>query len=139
MDTIFVYVDGGCKGNGTANAASYGSFAVEHQGEIKKVEHFDLPECATNNEAEYESLSRALVYLVQLSIRAPQVKGIPVVVKTDSQLVYGQLAQGWKVKAANLVEPCQRTGNQIITLRRRYASVELEKVDRSECVRVLGH
>ncbi len=134
---IEIYVDGGCKGNGGPDPKGYGSFAVKHEGEIKRHETFNL-NAKTNNEAEYNALSRALVSLNSLYARAPRVKGAKVIIYTDSQLVVGQLTLGWKLKADNLVEPHQRASNQLITLKKKYL-LSLVKVPREQIVAVLGH
>jgi len=58
---------------------------------------------ATNSEAEYQILIAALKDLVGRIERAGKSPSdYSLLVHTDSQLVTGQLTQGWKVKAANL-------------------------------------
>jgi len=139
MEAIEIFVDGGCKSNGRPDSAAYGSYAVKYQGQIRRSEWFDLPDCVTNNEAEYGALIAGLEYLQGLLARAPQVGQRVALVKTDSQLVYGQVAAGWKVKAANLL-PRQRAAASVLEgLHRKGLIVRLVKVGREEIVTVLGH
>jgi len=56
-------------------------------------------------------------------------------VHTDSQLVVGQLIQGWKVKAANL----RPLVDEAAALMQTFGRCDLVKVPRDEIVRVLGH
>ena len=85
----------------------------------------------TNNEAEYMTLSVLLGKLLSNRVdpRKPLTK-----IYTDSQLVVGQLTQGAKVRAKNLValhdeaaSRLQRTGASLIW------------VPRPEIVKRLGH
>ena len=94
-------VDGGSRGNGAANEG-YGSYVLSTRDGRKETIRLDLG-TATNNEAEYQTLIAALKDLVgriQRADRAPS--GYSLLAHTDSQLMVGQLTQGWKVKAANL-------------------------------------
>lgn len=131
MDPIVIFVDGGCKNNGSPDSLSYGSFKVYYRGELKRSVEFELPDCETNNQAEYASLVQATLYLEGDSKRL----SAPVVIKTDSQLVVGQLTQGWKVKDKDL----QYWHSNLKPFLTRNPNIHLEKVDRSEIVKVLGH
>jgi hypothetical protein len=62
-------------------------------------------------------------------------KPFKVIVNTDSQLIHSQLTLNWKAKAVNLrglVDACK-------TWLTRYQNVTINKVDREEIVKVLGH
>lgn len=134
MDTIHVYVDGGCLGNGGDNPKAYASYTVEYKGEVKaKVEKINLPTCHTNNEAEYGALSLAISYLNGLFERAH--KKFDVIIHTDSQLVYGQVIKGNKVKAKNLVQAVD-CSKFFMT---QNPTVSLVKEDREVIVKHLGH
>jgi hypothetical protein len=62
-----------------------------------------LPGVTTNNQAEYVALISALFDLRGRIRRAGKTpSGYSLLLHTDSQLIVGQLTQGWKIKAANL-------------------------------------
>ena len=127
-------VDGGSRGNGAANEA-YGSYVLSTRDGRKETIRLDLG-TATNNEAEYQTLIAALKDLVgriQRADRAPS--GYSLLAHTDSQLMVGQLTQGWKVKAANL----RPLADEAKSLMQAFGRCDLVKVPRDEIVRVLGH
>ena len=127
-------VDGGSRGNGAANEG-YGSYVLSTRDGRKETIRLDLG-TATNNEAEYQTLIAALKDLVgriQRADRAPS--GYSLLAHTDSQLMVGQLTQGWKVKAANLRPLVGEAKN----LMQAFGRCDLVKVPRDEIVRVLGH
>lgn len=119
--TAIIYCDGGCSGNGTNNAKTYGSFSID--GQIHRCEI----DGATNNEAEYLTLVQALLYCRAHGIQAPQVY-------SDSQLVVNQVAGGWKVKKAELKPLCDQVRQLWRELRAGLAWVPRETI-----VEVLGH
>ena len=127
-------VDGGSRGNGAANDG-YGSYVLSTRDGRKETIRLDLG-TATNNEAEYQTLIAALKDLVgriQRADRAPS--GYSLLAHTDSQLMVGQLTQGWKVKAANLRPLVDEAKN----LMQAFGRCDLIKVPRDDIVRVLGH
>jgi ribonuclease HI len=127
-------VDGGSRGNGAANEG-YGSYVLSTRDGRKETIRLDLG-TATNNEAEYQTLIAALKDLVgriQCADRAPS--GYSLLAHTDSQLMVGQLTQGWKVKAANL----RPLADEAKSLMQAFGRCDLVKVPRDEIVRVLGH
>ena len=126
--------DGGSRGNGATNQG-YGSYVISTRDGQKEILRLDLG-TATNNEAEYQTLIAALKDLVgriQRADRAPS--GYSLLAHTDSQLVVGQLTQGWKVKAANL----RPLVDEAAALMQSLGRCDLVKVPRDEIVRVLGH
>ena len=131
MDPIVVYVDGGCRNNGSPDSLSYGSFRVFYRGHLKRAVGFDLPDAHTNNQAEYNSLMQVALYLEG----DPKRLSAPVVIKTDSQLVVGQLTQDWKVKDEGL----KYWYTNLKPFFNRNPNIHLEKVDRTEIAKVLGH
>ena len=126
--------DGGSRGNGATNQG-YGSYVISTRDGQKEILRLDLG-TATNNEAEYQTLIAALKDLggrIQRADRAPS--GYSLLIYTDSQLVVGQLTQGWKVKAANL----RPLVDEAAALVQAFGRCVLVKVPRDEIVRVLGH
>jgi ribonuclease HI len=107
-----------------------------HTGKRQNVRLADLPGVMTNNEAEYVALISALVNLRGRIERAGKSsRSYSVEVHTDSQLLVGQLTQGWQIKAANL----RPLVDEAATLIRTFGRCDLVKVPRDEIVRVLGH
>ena len=127
-------VDGGSRGNGAANEG-YGSYVLSTRDGRKEIMRLDLG-TATNNEAEYQTLIAALKDLsgrIQRAGKAPS--GYSLLLHTDSQLMVGQLTQGWKVKAANL----RPLVDEATSMMQAFGRCDLVKVPRDEIVRVLGH
>ena len=127
-------VDGGSRGNGAANEG-YGSYFLSTRDGRKEIMRLDLG-TATNNEAEYQTLIAALKDLsgrIQRAGKAPS--GYSLLLHTDSQLMVGQLTQGWKVKAANL----RPLVDEATSMMQAFGRCDLVKVPRDEIVRVLGH
>ena len=126
--------DGGSLGHGSENQG-YGSYQLSTRDDQKKTVRLDLG-TATNNEAEYRTLIAALKDLVSRITRAGMSPSdYSLLVHTDSQLVVGQLTQGWKVKAANL----RPLVDEAAGLVQAFGRCDLVKVPRDEIVRVLGH
>jgi len=101
-------VDGGSLDHGTPNRG-YGSYHLANRDGRQQTVRLDLG-TATNtangavlrNEAEYRTLISALKDLTGRIVKAGRSPGkYSVVAQTDSQLVVGQLTQGWQVKATN--------------------------------------
>jgi ribonuclease HI len=127
-------VDGGSRLPGTRNEG-YGSYHLSTRHDQKQTARLDLG-TATNNEAEYRTLIAALKDLVgriQRAGKAPSTYSL--LAYTDSQLLVGQLTQGWQIKAANL-RPLK---DEAWELMRTFGRCDLVKVPRGEIVRVLGH
>jgi ribonuclease HI len=86
--------------------------------------------------AEYRTLIAALKDLmgrIQRAGKSPS--DYSLLVHTDSQLIVGQLTQGWRVKAANL----RPLVDEATSLIQAFGRCDLVKVPRDEIVRVLGH
>lgn len=120
MPTI-IFCDGGCHGNGTTSATTYGSFSVN--GQVHRVP----VNGKTNNQAEYLTLIEALEYCQLHQIANPQIY-------MDSNLVVNQVAGGWRVKNAELKPMCDKARSLWRELR-----AGLCWVPREDIVRVLGH
>lgn len=119
--TTIIFCDGGCHGNGTASAQTYGSFSVN--GQVHRVP----VNGKTNNQAEYLTLIEALEYCQLHQIQAPQIY-------MDSQLVVQQLTGHWRVKTGSLVPMWERAGRLVLEVK-----AQLTWVSRDQIVSVLGH
>jgi ribonuclease H / adenosylcobalamin/alpha-ribazole phosphatase len=122
--------DGGSLDHGAGNHG-YGSYQLSNRDGRKETVRLDLG-TATNNEAEYRTLIAGLKDLlgrIQRAGKAPSAYSL--VIQTDSQLVVGQLTQGWQVKAANL----RPLVDEAAGLLRTFGHTQLEKVPRAEIVR----
>ncbi len=126
-DASEFWVDGGCRGNQAhGKREAYGSIS---DGET--VERVQFANAHTNNEAEYMALLALLGNLLdnRADPRKPQTN-----IYTDSQLVVGQLTQGSKVRAKNLLALHKEAA-----LRLRKIGAKLIWVPRPEIVKRLGH
>ena len=132
----WVTTDGGALSNGTADSAGYGSYHLESRTGQRQTIRLDFGRGVTNNEAEYQTLIAALKDLVGRIQRAGKSPSdYSLLVHTDSQLVVGQLTQGWQVKAANL----RSLVDEATALIQAFGRCDLVKVPRDQIVRVLGH
>jgi ribonuclease HI len=121
------WVDGGCKGNQAhGERQAYGSIS-----DGTTAEQVQFADAYTNNEAEYLALSLLLGNLI--SNRSDPAKPVTRIY-TDSQLLVGQLTQGWKVEAENLVALHNETALQL-----RKTRAKLVWVPRKQIVKRLGH
>ena len=121
------WVDGGCRGNHAhGEREAYGSIS-----DGKTVERFQFANAHTNNEAEYMALSELLRNLLSNRVdpQKPQTR-----IYTDSQLVFGQLTQGSKVNAKNLLALHDEAASQL-----RRIGANLVRVPRNQIVKQLGH
>lgn len=131
--------DGGARDNGSWDSECYGSFVIESKRAKNPVDvssRIQFQGGLTNNEAEYETLIRALHRLEELIIQAgdrPEDK--TVVVYGDSRLVVNQVKGAWKVKAWNLVERWT-TCRELV---QDFQEVRLLWKPRKEIEAVLGH
>ena len=129
-------LDGGALRQGSADSAGYGSFCLEARTGQKQTIRLDFGRGVTNNEAEYRTLIAALKDLVGRIRRAGKAPSTySLLIYTDSQLLVGQLTQGWQIKAANL----RPLVDEAAELTRTFGRCDLVKVPRGEIVRVLGH
>lgn len=98
-----VWCDGDCSNNNTQQAQGYASYRLKtRMGQKQVVCLTDLPGVSTNNEVEYVALVSALVDLrgrIDRAGKSPY--DFSVAVHTDSQLMVGQLTEGWKVRGVN--------------------------------------
>lgn len=97
METIFVYTDGGARGN--PGPAAIGIHVVTEGGEVV-FEHREVIGTATNNVAEYQAVIVALRLLREHYGSTLEMQ--TVVFRLDSELVVKQIRGEYKVKDANL-------------------------------------
>jgi ribonuclease HI len=120
------WVDGGCRGNHAhEKREAYGSIS-----DGTTVERLQFRNAHTNNEAEYMAL---LVLLVNLLSKRVGEKKPQTNIYTDSQLMFGQLTQSWKVEANNLFAL-----HNEVALRLRRSGAKLNWVPRCQIVKRLG-
>ena len=132
----FLSTDGGAAANGSPDSLGYGSYCLQARTGQKQMVRLEFGHGVTNNEAEYRTLIagfRDLVGRIQSAGKSPS--GYSLLVHTDSQLMVGQLTQGWKIKAANL----RSLVDEAAALIHAFGRCDLVKVPREEIVRVLGH
>lgn len=87
-----INTDGGARGNPGKAAAAF--IIKDSDGKKIKQEGIFLGQ-ATNNEAEYIAIVKALEYLTQSKLPHDNSK---IEVRSDSQLVVRQLSNEWKIK-----------------------------------------
>ena len=132
----WITADGGSLSNGAADSVGYGSYHLESRTGQRQIVRLDFGRGVTNNEAEYRALIAGLQDLAGRIQRAGKLaSGYSLLVHTDSQLMVGQLTQGWKIKAANL----RLLVDEAAALIQAFGRCDLVKVPREEIVRVLGH
>lgn len=119
-----MYVDGGCRGNGAADAEMYGSFLLKGKKRVR--DSFDLG-IGTNNRAEYLTLIRALE-----CVKANRLQEI--VIYQDSQLIVNQVNGEWRVKDADL-RPLREQAAALL----KAVNGSLRWVRRDVIVEKLGH
>ncbi len=132
IQSVVIYADGACPGNGQPGARMYCSFAVYVNEELvhtEKVDLSDLPVKQTNNSAEFHALIEALRYMSH-----QQRKGLEFVVRTDSELVYEAFMRKKTVKTRHLKPLFQR----VLALAGGL-NVKLEQVSGDSMKLVLGH
>lgn len=119
-----IYVDGGCRGNGTVDAEMYGSFLLEGSKRVR--DSFNLGS-GTNNRAEYLTLIRALECVKANRLESP-------IVYMDSMLIVSQVNGEWRVKDKDLV-PLRNEAKRLLD----EVKGSLRWVSRSFIFEKLGH
>lgn len=119
-----MYVDGGCRGNGAADAEMYGSFLLKGKKRVR--DSFNLGN-GTNNRAEYLTLIRALECVKANRLEFP-------IVYMDSMLIVSQVNGEWRVKDNDLV-PLRNEAKRLLD----EVKGSLRWVSRSFIFEKLGH
>lgn len=102
MSKLFIFTDGGSRGN--PGAAAIGVYVVNEKSQVvyEQGTHIGV---FTNNEAEYDAFSASVEWLLSyLSDNAVD----EVVWQLDSKLVVEQLQKKWKIKEERLLVKAQR-------------------------------
>ncbi len=118
-----VWADGGCSGNGTNHCKTYGSFKLSTEPFPHRVEF----QAGSNNEAEYETLIRALKFCIEQRVEEPEIF-------MDSRLVVSQVNGQWKINGARLRQLCQQARSLLLE-----SSGTLKWIPRDYIVAQLGH
>lgn len=129
-----VIFDGGSRGN---PGPGYGSFVlVRHTDGAERRQRLNLGSRVTNNEAEYDTLIRALedllAWIRETGLRPEDVS---VEVRGDSQLVILQVRGDWKARQARMAARRDR----VLALARKFGAVRWVHQPRAASVRALGH
>jgi len=136
MYEFVITCDGGSLGNGSENAIGYGSFMIAEEGKVNEIHQLHFGEGVTNNEAEYLALIGALDYLAgAFTAVAADLKTISITIRTDSQLVIGQLSMGWKVKAPNL----RPLAIKAAAKSQQFKDIVFKRISGVQMKKILGH
>ena len=116
--TVTVYIDGLAQPS-NPGVGTYGF--VIYEGEKKVAEGSGLAgREVTSNYAEYTALAEALQELTSRGVEGD------LLVRSDSQLLVGQLSRGWKVKGGMYVEKLK----EVKDLMNGFGSIQFEWVPR---------
>ena len=118
--TVTVYVDGLAQ-PANPGVGTYGF--VIYDGGKKVAEGSGLAgREVTSNYAEYTALAEALKKLTSMGVEGD------VLVRSDSQLLVGQLSKGWKIKGGMYVEKLK----EVKDLMKEFGSIQFEWVPREQ-------
>lgn len=118
--TVTVYVDGLAEPS-NPGTGTYGYLIYD--GETKIAEGSGLAGYnVTSNFAEYTALAEALKKLKSLRMEGD------VLVKSDSKLLVGQMAEGWKIKGGMYVEKLKESRD----LLKEFGSIRFEWIPREQ-------
>ena len=136
---FIITCDGGSRGNHdkATESEGYGSFLIQMPNSPQRLDnHMTFGTGISNNEAEYMSLISALEHIQSSFLAAgADLKQIELTVRMDSQLVIGQLVQGWKVKAQNLI-PLAVKAKALI---QDFGKVTFDRISGDKMKEILGH
>jgi ribonuclease HI len=130
---VNVWIDGGCRRNGAADAEGYASVRIV--GRKDTLYRVDLANAHTNNQAEYGALLCAL----DLLAAAKQHAGLHITIYTDSVLMVSQVAEEFKCKNATLRDLRQAVQQGIADFAVAGVTMSLCNVPRDEVLAKLGH
>jgi len=136
MIEFIVTCDGGSLSNGSVNSHGYGSYMINAPGNVGEIKRLQFGEGVTSNEAEYMALIGALEDISSAFLAvAADLKTIQLTIRTDSQLVIGQLSRGHKINAPNL----RPLVIQASSLCQQFFLVQFEQITGVEMKKILGH
>jgi len=127
-----ILFDGGSEGN---PGPGYGSYVLLTKDGRRRIRRFEYGK-VTSNEAEYETLIRALSELISTieeSGKSPA--EFTVEIRGDSALVVNQVLGSWKAREPRM----KLKRNEVRRLLGRFKNYRLIKVPRSEVSELLGH
>ena len=116
--THFAYIDGLSQPR-NPGIGTYGFLIYEGETRVAQGNGLAGKE-VTSNFAEYTALVEALKKLKELRIEGD------VVIRSDSQLLVGQMSQGWKIKGGGYIEKLHEAKE----LLREFGSVKFEWIPR---------
>ena len=126
---LIIYCDGGCLNNqDESKRRAYGSFKVSDGVNILHHDMFYFKN-ETNNEAEYMALEKALDHVLSMKKEKDIIE-----IRTDSQLVVGQLTQNWKINQ-KLFKLVFRIKNKLLF----FPDTKITKISGVEMKKILGH
>ena len=135
MYTFMITCDGGSRGNQNEDRFGYGSYMIAAPENVGKIKSLEFGVGVTNNEAEYKALIAGLTELSDaFTAVAADLKTIKIIIRTDSQLVVGHLAKGWKVKDSLI--PLVVQASALIS---QFSSVEFLQIPGEEMKKIIGH
>lgn len=129
-----VIFDGGSRGN---PGPGYGSFVLVRNADgAERRQRLTLGNRMTSNEAEYDTLIRALeALLAWIRDSGLRPEDVSVEVRGDSRLVILQVRGDWKARNARMAARRDR----VLALARRLGTVRWEHQPRFASLRILGH
>jgi ribonuclease HI len=123
--------DGGCYGNGTENAIAYGSYKIYKLEALAVYDQFYLPSCTTNNQAEWESFRKLLLYLT----KNEEYKGVNWRIECDSDIVRKQFTGEWLCRDEEL----RKIRIRCLALSKQIKGIELVHIPGKTVKTILGH
>jgi len=118
--TVTVYIDG-LSEPGNPGTGTYGYLIYD--GQKKLAEGSGLAgHDVTSNFAEYTALAEALRKMKSMGVEGD------VLIRSDSQLLVGQMSEGWKVKGGMYVEKLK----EVKELMKEFGSIRFEWVPREK-------
>lgn len=130
---IAIVFDGGSRGN---PGEGYGSYQLRWPGAPPQLTRLQFGSDYTNNEAEYDTLIRALEDVhKRLHQSGAALDSARVEVRGDSKLVIQQVLGNWKCKDERMARRCAQVRKLLAPL----GGWSLKWHDRSNSVRDLGH
>ena len=130
---VGIVFDGGSRGN---PGEGYGSYQLRWPGSPPQLTRLQFGSDYTNNEAEYDTLIRALEDVhKRLHHSGAALDSARVEVRGDSKLVIQQVLGNWKCKDERMAARCAQVRKLLAPL----GGFSLKWHDRSNSVRDLGH
>ena len=133
MEKIFINTDGGSRGNPGPGAIGIVFFDSDNKIIYK---HQECIGRATNNEAEYKAIIKALELLIKSKwFLANNLAEKEVVCRLDSKLVVEQICGRWKIKQDHLREFIVQINNLTNKIKLKISFVHIPREENSEADR----